>query len=158
MRSPPKFAADAMLGSLARKLRIFGFDTAYFKEGDDSDLELLARRERRTVLTSDKGLFDHAEAAGLRAVLVTGATDRARLLSVFSQTGLSPGGAGESRCAVCNGELRKITKGEASAEGAPPKVLARHRLFYRCTSCSRLYWRGRHWARLRRLASSIRRL
>ncbi len=45
MPTGPRFVADAMLGSLARKLRIFGFDTLYFREGPDLELEL--HRARR---------------------------------------------------------------------------------------------------------------
>ncbi|HVB95073.1 MAG TPA: Mut7-C RNAse domain-containing protein [Nitrososphaerales archaeon] len=45
VKSRPRFIADAMLGSLARKLRIFGFDTSYFSDGRDIELEDLARKE-----------------------------------------------------------------------------------------------------------------
>jgi hypothetical protein len=149
-----------MLGSLARKLRIFGFDTAYFKEGSDAELEALARKERRAILTSDASLFEHSRATGLRALLVAGRTDRARLLSVLTQAGpsiTSQLGKGQaSRCAVCNGELKVLGKREAAKTKIPPKVLARHRLFYVCRSCSRFYWRGRHWQRLRRLSYSLK--
>ncbi len=149
-----------MLGSLARKLRIFGFDTLYFSEGDDAELVALSKRERRVILTSDRGLYTRSSARGARAILVEGKTDKARLLSVIRQGGveaasLRSAGAG-SRCATCNGELEVVTKREAAENGVPPKVLARHRLFYRCLSCSRLYWRGTHWKRLRRLSRSVK--
>ncbi len=148
-----------MLGSLARKLRIFGFDTAYFAEGSDLELEALARREGRVILTSDRRLFAHAEGRGIRAILVEGKTDGARLRLVARHSGagmsLRLGGGRASRCAVCNGELELIGRGEAVASGIPPKVLARHRLFHECRSCSRFYWRGKHWERLRRLSYSL---
>jgi uncharacterized protein len=160
MTRPPKLVADAMLGSLARKLRIFGFDTAYFKAGGDAELETLARKERRVILTSDKSLFERSHANGLQAVLVLGRTDRARLLSVLKQAGprmTSHLGKGHvSRCAVCNGELEVLARKDAARTVIPTKVLARHRLFYRCKSCSRFYWRGRHWERLRRLSSMLK--
>jgi len=148
-----------MLGSLARKLRIFGFDTSYFAEGGDLELEALARRERRVILTSDKGLFARSAGRGLKAILIEGKTDGARLRSIARQFGpgmsLRLGGGRVSRCAVCNGELELIGRTEAVAGGIPPKVLARHRLFYVCRSCSRYYWRGKHWDRLRRLSYSL---
>ncbi len=160
MRPPPKFVADAMQGSLARKLRIFGFDTLYFKEGEDAALEALARKENRIILTSDASLFKHAQARWLRAILVQGTTDKARLELVVKLAGPEAirimGKRGMSRCAVCNGELEVLRRKEATATGMPAKVLARHRLFYRCNSCSRLYWRGRHWERLRRLSLSVK--
>jgi len=104
LKRPPKFIADAMLGSLARKLRIFGFDTAYFAQGGDLELETLARRERRVILTSDRRLFAHSDKRGVKAILVEGKTDGARLRSVARQAGpgvtLRLGGARASRCAV----------------------------------------------------------
>jgi uncharacterized protein len=161
VKSPPRFIADAMLGSLARKLRIFGFDTLYFAEGGDPELEALARKERRVILTSDKRLFARSEGKrGLPAILVDGTTDRARLRSVMSQAGpamtLRLGMGRESRCAVCNGELEVLGRPDAASTEIPAKVLARHRLFYRCRSCSRFYWRGKHWERLRRLSYSLK--
>lgn len=162
MISRPRFVADAMLGSLARKLRIFGFDTLYFKDGGDAELEALARKGRRVILTSDSGLFAHSESRGLKAILVEGNTDRERLRSILRRAGpgmtVRLGGTTASRCAVCNGELEVMTRREAAASPLkiPPRVLARHRAFYVCSSCSRCYWRGRHWERLRRLAYSLK--
>jgi uncharacterized protein len=154
-----RFVADAMLGSMARKLRIFGFDTLYFREGDDDALRALARGERRTILTSDRALFELSRGEGVRAYLVEGRNDRERLLSVQGQApGVSfrLGGGRASRCAICNGELELLRRRDAAALPVPPKALARHRLFYRCTVCSRLYWHGGHWERLRRLSYSLR--
>ena len=159
MVSQRRFVADAMLGSLARKLRIFGYDTLYFKAGEDAELEGLAKSEGRTLLTSDRLLYAHSRRKGVGAFLLEGSTDRARLLSVMRQAGPSmhvrQGGGRSSRCAICNGELAVISKKDAAVALVPSKVIARHRLFYECGSCSRCYWHGGHWERLRRLARSL---
>ena len=47
-----------MLGSLARKLRIFGYDTLYFREGSDAELERVAIAEDRVIVTADRGLAE----------------------------------------------------------------------------------------------------
>jgi uncharacterized protein with PIN domain len=152
-----RFVADAMLGSLARKLRIFGYDTVYFSKGDDPDLESLASQEGRVILTSDKGLYAHAVHRSTVAVLVEGASDRARMRSVREQLGdrLSPSSVEASRCAACNGELRRVTREEIAAR-VPERVAARHRIFWVCAACGKPYWRGSHWRRLRRLSYSMR--
>lgn len=147
-----------MLGSLARKLRIFGFDTLYFDRGPDSDLIALARKGGRVILTSDVELYKRAGRTGVQALLVEGGTDRGRLASLAKGGLLTLGRPADrppSRCAVCNGELEAISRTEASAGGAPQRAVARHRLFFRCGSCSRLYWRGGHWVRLRRLSGAL---
>ncbi|MBI3840438.1 MAG: hypothetical protein HY297_00530 [Thaumarchaeota archaeon] len=152
-----KLLADAMLGSLARKLRALGFDTEYYRSGSDPDFLRLARRERRLALTADRSLYLKARADGMLSVLVVGDNDAARLTSVV-------GGAlassirlvrGVSRCSVCNGPLVVLKRSEASAH-VPPEVKRRHRLFHRCVDCGRVYWKGSHWKKLRSLERRLR--
>ncbi len=127
LKRPPRFVADAMLGSLARKLRIFGFDTAYFAEGGDPELEALARRERRVILTSDRRLFAHSAGRGLQAILVEGKTDRARLRSI-AQTESDRGcrcaweGDGRAGARSATGSSSSSEGREAAAGRIPPKV------------------------------------
>jgi uncharacterized protein with PIN domain len=153
----PKFIADAMLGSLARKLRVFGFDTEYYSGNSDLGLVALARRRGRLVLTSDRLLAALAESKGATSVLILGRTDGQRLQEIAMKTadlrvGLEPG---PSRCAVCNGELRASSR--AKLRGIlPDRVVDRHRLFFSCTKCGRVYWRGGHWKKLRRLRRRLR--
>lgn len=152
-----RFVADAMLGSLARKLRIFGYDTLYFSKGTDSDLESLAAREGRVILTSDKRLYAHAAGRSAAVVLVEGWTDAARMRSIQERTGsrIADVSTQTSRCAECNGELRRATRAEVEGR-VPPKVAVHHRLFFVCASCGKAYWRGGHWRRLRRISYSLR--
>jgi uncharacterized protein len=153
---PVAFVADAMLGSLARKLRVLGFDTVYYREGSDSDLEGLARRQNRILLTSDERLFQHATAKGLRAFLVKGSNERARVRSMVGEADSASVVLvrGTTRCAECNGVLKAVRR--AGLEGRiPEKVLRRHRDFYECTTCLKIYWKGRHWSRLRRLSALV---
>ena len=145
-----RFVADAMLGSLARKLRAFGFDTLYFKEGDDADLLALARAERLVVLTSDLSLAERARARGLPVLLVTGDTEGARIecLRRAATAGRVSLVGGPPLCSVCNGRLERLSRSEVAGK-VPPSVERRHRLFFRCVDCGRYYWRGGHWKKLR---------
>ena len=58
----PRFVADSMLGSLARWLRMLGYDTAYRKDVADDELSRLASSEKRRILTRDKDLAKEPEA------------------------------------------------------------------------------------------------
>jgi uncharacterized protein with PIN domain len=156
MAAPARFVVDAMLGSLARKLRIFGFDTLYFREGADQELERLARAEDRAIVTSDRALAAHASARGITVIEVSGKTDRARLRSLALQARLASVklAPAEPRCAACNSLLQRL--GRAAAAGrVPESVRVRHRLFFSCARCGKWYWRGGHWTRLRGLSSLI---
>ncbi|MGD8599578.1 MAG: Mut7-C RNAse domain-containing protein [Anaerolineae bacterium] len=50
------FIADSMLGTLAKWLRILGYDTHYDPTLDDHQLVRLARAEDRVLLTRDHEL------------------------------------------------------------------------------------------------------
>src|SRR5437764_300843 len=51
VRLKPIFLADAMLGNVARKLRIFGFDTLYIKDIHDDDVLKIGIAQKRIILT-----------------------------------------------------------------------------------------------------------
>jgi uncharacterized protein with PIN domain len=147
-----KFIADAMLGSLARKLRILGFDTSYHKEGTDRELIRLATIEGRIILTSDRQLWNQ-HSSRLAVFLIGGRSDRERLLSLVGESkshGIALVGR-DSRCTLCNGVLRRSLKEELQGR-VPDSVLKRHRSFNICTECGKVYWKGRHWSRLRRFS------
>jgi uncharacterized protein with PIN domain len=53
-----RLLCDQMLGTLAKWLRLIGFDTFYAtKEMDDSELLQIAKKEKRIILTRDKELL-----------------------------------------------------------------------------------------------------
>jgi uncharacterized protein with PIN domain len=147
-----------MLGSLARKLRVFGFDTLYDRSSNDEKLVRLAIRQRRAILTADRLLASAAAASGASVILVQGETDAQRLRDIASRAsrlGLDIAAGGPSRCALCNGPLKSASKRELG-EKVPIGVSSRHRLFYLCAECGHIYWRGGHWKRLRRLQGVLR--
>ena len=65
--SPTRFEVDGMLGSLARWLRILGYDTDYANQRDDAELVRIARAEDRVLLTRDREL---AGWRGVHALLI----------------------------------------------------------------------------------------
>ncbi|HUF82235.1 MAG TPA: DUF5615 family PIN-like protein, partial [Burkholderiales bacterium] len=52
-----RFVADVHLGTLARHLRLLGFDTVWRNDLEDDAIIALARDERRIILTRDKGIL-----------------------------------------------------------------------------------------------------
>jgi uncharacterized protein with PIN domain len=148
-----RFLADAMLGSLARKLRALGFETEYYRSGGDEGLLAAASRGGRIILTADRSLAAHATARGARAFLVVGKNDRARIRGITrsARDAGIPLRRGPSLCSVCGAELERITR-EHALGFVPPSVGRRHRLFFRCSACGQFYWRGSHWKKLISLA------
>src|SRR6266699_3470265 len=54
---PARFVLDVHLGTLARRLRLVGVDTAYANDADDDALIEQANASRRVLLTQDRGLL-----------------------------------------------------------------------------------------------------
>jgi Uncharacterized conserved protein len=150
----PRFICDAMLGSLARWLRFFGYDCLFSEEDDEVILDT-ARREGRWLLTRDRTLASR----GPRSLLVKGGSLEAQLAEVFRRLDLAPEPTlAGSRCAACNGELEAVGRDEVR-DAVPPFVAATATVFRRCRSCGRVYWPGSHTgrivARMRRVCGAV---
>ncbi len=147
-----RFIADVMLGSLARWLRVLGFDTLYDNRIDDEELIRLALRDGRIALTRDRRLTER-RAISNQAILIESDALGKQLRQVLERIGfrlenLAPAGAPLfSRCIECNSLLAPIER--ASVEGqVPPYVLSTQVEFKKCGSCGRIYWGGTHRDRM----------
>jgi uncharacterized protein len=150
------FLADAMLGSIARKLRIFGFDTLYVAHAHDNEILKMGIDQNRVILTADKELFKRIVKAGTRGVLVSCSSDAEDLVHILSKNGITSidlNGIG-SRCSICNGLLTGRTPVQVK-NTIPDKVAACHSEFFQCVDCSKVYWEGGHLRRIRALAKSV---
>ena len=146
-----RILADAMLGRLAKWLRILGHDTAYFPHAEDQELVRLARAEGRLLLTRDRAL---TRRRGLRSLLVESDRFEEQLEQLLRDLDLgveSP----PPRCVHCNTILEEIGKHTVKGR-VPPYVFRRHSDFTWCPQCDKVYWRGTHWKRMRERMDEIR--
>ncbi|MCU0860886.1 MAG: Mut7-C RNAse domain-containing protein [Methanomassiliicoccales archaeon] len=145
MSPRPRFIADGMLGSLARWLRIMGYDTVYERDRADGEMLRRAQEEGRTLLTRDQEL---AARGAPGSVHVRSEDLDEQLGQLVAEMGLSAEGE-MTRCTTCNGPLEVV--GKESLEGVVPKgALDSHDEFYRCASCGKAYWKGSHWTNIRK--------
>lgn len=140
---PPRFLLDVHLRPLARRLRLLGIDAAWEHDAEDPHLVERAVRERRVLLTQDRGLLHRG--ALPEGALVRGERADDQLADVLDR--FTPPLAPWTRCLRCGAPLEA-----ASAEDVAGRVLPRTRQAYtefsRCTGCGHVYWRGAHAARL----------
>jgi uncharacterized protein with PIN domain len=132
-----------MLGTLAKWLRILGYDTVYDADLDDHQLVRLARAQDRVLLTRDREL---AMRRGVRILSVKseGLDDQVR--QVLAELELETDRS-YSRCPVCNEPLQILDR-EAARGRVPPYVAQTRKTFKSCPECRRVYWRGTHWRRM----------
>ncbi len=136
----PRFAVDVMLGSLARWLRIMGYNASYQRGKDDHEIVECAEEEGRIVLTRDKEL---ARRMGGDALYIESDSLTEQLEQVSKTLKLDVEGS-LTRCTVCNGELESASREQVEKE-VPPGVLERNHEFFRCDRCDKIYWKGSHW-------------
>jgi uncharacterized protein with PIN domain len=140
MADRPRFHVDEMLGTLAKWLRIMGYDTVYDRDRTDGEIAASAEREGRALLTRDKMLARKVGGSGLYIVSDVLEEQVAQVVGVY---GLEFD-EGLTRCAVCNGVLVRISMAEAEKE-APEGSLRMTDEFFRCPGCAKVYWKGTHW-------------
>lgn len=150
----PRFVADVHLGKLARFLRLLGFDTRYRNTLDDAELVRISTRERRILLTRDRGLLKHKALTRGYWIRATAAEQQVR--EVVAALSLTRNARPFTRCMSCNGALEPVPR-SAVADCVPVRVHRSFRKFARCRSCQRVYWRGTHFERLRKLVTRARR-
>lgn len=141
----PPLLLDAMLGRLARWLRLMGYDAAYLADTDDIVLVRLARAEARLIVTCDRGL---AARRGVRAILINSQRLEEQVAQVQEEAGPPPMPV-VPRCGVCNTPLKALPR--AAARGrVPPYVWRTQQDFTVCEGCHRVYWQGSHWDGIQR--------
>ena len=65
------FLVDSMLGNIARKLLLLGYDSEYYSNIDDLKLIEKAKHEKRTIISKDRDLIARAKKQGITSVYVT---------------------------------------------------------------------------------------
>lgn len=146
------FVADAMLGRLARWLRLLGFDCAYDPEITDEEIVRLAVSDGRTILTRDRDLPQEWWIPDI--YLVSEEALRRQLVEVIQRFDLASSIRALTRCNECNRTLAPVSRSEVSGR-VPARVLEAHDVFSECRGCGRVYWEGSHAARIRAVAKEL---
>jgi uncharacterized protein with PIN domain len=149
----PRFLLDVHLGSLARRMRLLGIDTAYANDAADDELVAQAAVGRRVLLTQDRGLLKRRALA--EGAYIRGSRTDEQLLDVLDR--FDPPLSPWSRCPACNGELEPVAKREVQ-HLLKPGTRRSYQQFSRCQACGRPYWRGAHARHLDAIVTAATRL
>jgi hypothetical protein len=150
------FVVDGMLGTLAKWLRLLGYDAVFDPALDDHQLVRLARAEDRVLLTRDREL---AGRRGVKHLLIGSESLDEQIRQVWDELDLAPvtrTGQPVPRCPVCNQVLKEIDL-EDARQLVPPYVAATQQEFRLCPDCQRVYWRGTHWQNMQQYLHEIQR-
>lgn len=134
------FAADRMLGRLAKWLRVLGCDVIYGQHLSGHGLIRAARADGRMIVTRDRSLA-RKQPPGFLFIESDDYVEQLR--QVVKAFDLRPGEGVFSRCLVCNSPLQPRSQ-DSVEKLVPPNVFATQTRFSWCGRCSKLYWPGTH--------------
>jgi uncharacterized protein with PIN domain len=153
VRSIKRFAADGHLGTLARNLRLLGFNVAYDRQAQDRQLLGVMEREDRALLTRDRHLLMHAIVRHGYCPRSQNADDQTT--EVIRRFHLFDSITPFTRCLRCNAPLQKVVKADV-IEKLEPLTKIYYEDFRRCTGCGQIYWAGSHFSKLQKRLEKIR--
>lgn len=139
-----KFVTDVNLGTLARWLRILGYDTRFDRGDVNRDFLRRAQQEDRIVLTRKRDMANRQFRG--RLVVVEQDHVRRQLKEVIEKLDLRVDmDAFYRRCALCNALLAEVLREEVEGR-VPDYVYHQSGPFRRCPECGKVYWCGAHRA------------
>jgi uncharacterized protein with PIN domain len=133
-----------MLGTLAKWLRILGFDTTYAGPNmvDEKILEI-SKTENRILLTRDKGLTNSARRENIKIIKITSTELDEQIRTVLSIIKMDEEKI-LSRCIVCNSIVQDIRKDDVKNK-VPERIYKNNIKFWFCPNCKKIYWKGSHY-------------
>lgn len=152
----PIFIVDAMLGKLAKKLRLLGYDSLYSSNMEDDEILRLAKNENRILITKDVPLTQKAPKQQILTIQITKDDEIEQFLQINEKIklGKCTVSGSNSRCPVCNGELEYAEKKDI-AEKVPTGVFENMNDFWKCTKCEKIYWEGTHITNLQKFTEEL---
>jgi len=151
--NPLRFVLDVHLGTLARDLRMLGFDCLYENDYKDKELANISNSTQRVLLTCDLKLL-------IRRNIEFGYYVRSRnheeqIQEVLTRYNLFNSLLPFTRCLKCNAPLKPVNKQDIQSE-LNINTKKYYDNFYQCTNCLKIYWEGSHYLSMIKTVEKIR--
>jgi uncharacterized protein with PIN domain len=151
-----------MLGNIAKKLRLMGYDSKYEADIGDDDLVNSAQKDLRIIISRDENLIKKASKFGIESIFLEKQDEIKQFHEIINRLGLKSIkingdnarinrlglksikiNGDNARCPLCNSETNPIEKHNIS-DKIPAKVLEKNEKFWKCKNCGKIFWEGSH--------------
>jgi len=152
----PKFFVDAMLGNIAKKLRLMGYDSKYLANIEDDELINQAKKDNRIIVSRDEELVRKSLKLGLEAIFVKNRQEIEQFREIIKKSNLKKceiNGEG-ARCPNCNSKTELVDKKNIYKK-IPNKVLEFNDKFWECNVCDKIFWEGTHIQNLQKFVGKL---
>lgn len=152
----PTFFVDAMLGNIAKKLRLMGYDSKYEPDIQDDDLINLARKEQRIIISRDENLVKKALKLDIKSIFLGKKEETKQFREIIDKLNLKiiEINGDRARCPLCNTKTKSVDKDNVK-DKVPVKILEQNKKFWECENCGKIFWEGSH---IRNLQKFVREL
>ena len=152
----PRFFVDAMLGNIAKKLRLLGYDTNYSSDIDDNILIDSAKKDERIIISKDNELVNKAKILTIKTIFLKKSSETDQLFEIFNKINVKKVSiSGDSaRCPKCNFSTIPIEKNMIQSK-VHDGVLKFNDKFWICKKCDQVYWEGTHIKNLKKQIDEI---
>jgi uncharacterized protein len=147
-----KFVLDVHLGSLARYLRLLGFDTCYRNDLKDEEIIDLAQTGQRIILTRDLFILKNGKVT--HGYFVRETNPKKQIVEIVGRFDLKDQFKPFSLCLECNGRIIKVDKSSIVSE-LRENTRKAFLEFYQCKDCRRIYWKGSHYERMLKMVEGL---
>lgn len=148
MTEPPGLICDAMLGRLARKLRLAGVDTVYHRGSDDEFVAIAVTRHRipvtRDLQLSRRKIFTRLNLTPIVPASSDYHIQFNQVINELKKRGYRLDRL-SVRCPECNLKLVAVVR-FSTARHVPAYVFLNREEFSLCAGCFRVFWKGTHHA------------
>lgn len=151
------FLVDGMLGNVAKKLLLFGYDAEYISDMGDLELIQKAKNEDRIIISKDRQLIANAKKSAIQTIQITKEDEIEQFLEILDTVRLELNeiSGDTARCTKCNSSTTQISKSKISNK-IPSRVLEFNEKFWECDKCKQIYWEGTHIKKLQDFLNKIK--
>ena len=155
-KNEPKFFVDAMLGNIAKKLRLMGYDTKYSSNIEDESLIQISKKENRIVISRDEDLVRISQKNDVNAIFIQRSNEEQQIHEIMDYLDLNRVeiNGDKARCPNCNSKTESIDK-KNIYQKIPHKVLEYNEKFWICRNCDQIFWEGTHIQNLQKLVRAL---
>jgi uncharacterized protein with PIN domain len=147
-----KFILDVHLGTLAKYLRLLGFDTIYRNNLEDAEIIDISVTGQRIILTRDLLILKNRKVT--HGYFVRETIPMKQLREIVRRFDLKGQISPFNRCLECNGIISKVDKSEILKE-IQENTRKAFTEFYQCQSCKKVYWKGSHFDKMMKLVDEL---
>jgi len=147
-----RFIADVNIGDIVKYMRALGLDVYYDASLSPREIIRISKRKNRTILTKSRKLLKFRDVT--HGIFIRPGTTVEQIKRVIDFLSLQAVIKPFSRCLQCNNSLVKVSK-ESILDRIPPKTREFYDEYSYCKACDKIYWKGTHFTRIKRVVDEI---